>query len=268
MKAAWITDIHLNFISPNEATTFFESIVKDKPDFVFVTGDTSDSKRIIDDLYELERVVQRPVFFILGNHDYWGGDFVGVEAKIATKTSGSNYLRYLTRSSFHRLSRNTCVVGHDGWYDMLYGDHVTSPIELNDWVYINDFVNGRYIDIQHVVEVSRKRAQEAVIHVADCIKDAVRGGMKHIIVLTHVPPFTQTCTYRGQPSDKNFLPFFSSKLMGDTLLAASRAYPGVRFDVYAGHTHGEAHLDIDNLHVTVGESEYRFPKVQPLIEFD
>lgn len=267
MKAAWITDIHLNFIGFPEATAFFEKVVKDNPDVIFLTGDISHGTRLELDLRELERVVKRPVFFVLGNHDYWESSFAYTQNKVKILSESSNFLKFLTTSGPCRLSDNTCVIGHDGWYDMLYGDWKTSSMQLNDWVFIADLSKpNEYIDMPFIVEVSRKRAQEAVNHVATQIKEAVRSKFTNIIVLTHVPPFVESCIYQGKPSDKFVIPYFSSKMMGDTLLRAAKSFPKVRFSCFAGHTHGASRVVIDNLHVNVGQAEYRFPEVQPMIE--
>jgi hypothetical protein len=107
-----------------------------------------------------------------------------------------------------------------------------------------------------------------VNHVANQIKEAVRSKFKSIVVLTHVPPFVEACTYKGRPSDKEFLPYFSSKMMGDTLLRAAKSFPDVHFTVLAGHTHGVGNIRMDNITVVVGGAEYKNPEVQPMIHLE
>lgn len=45
MRATWLTDIHLDFLSHAEREQFFTSIVSESPDVVFLTGNLSVSPR-------------------------------------------------------------------------------------------------------------------------------------------------------------------------------------------------------------------------------
>jgi len=114
--------------------------------------------------------------------------------------------------------------------------------------------------------MSRSLAREAVLHVQASIKSAVRYH-HNIIVLTHVPPFKESHVYNGKIGDDDAQPWFTSKMMGDMLLDASKAYPSHRFTVLAGHTHGKWSGKItDNLSVNVGGAEYYAPALQQLVE--
>ena len=43
MRLAWLTDIHLNFLRPEEAEDFFASVRADKPDEIMLTGDIGEA---------------------------------------------------------------------------------------------------------------------------------------------------------------------------------------------------------------------------------
>ena len=51
------------------------------------------------------------------------------------------------------------------------------------------------------------------------LEQAISQNPKKIIVLTHVPPFKEACLHEGKMSDDDWLPYFSSKVMGDVLTA-------------------------------------------------
>lgn len=266
-KYAWATDTHLDLLANNSQAIiqFAESLVAQDPTGIFLTGDIATAKNVVYSLSAIERVVKRPVYFVLGNHDYYGANTEQVRKTMRELTNGSPFLRYMPTMPYYALTPTTALIGHDGWYDALYGDFQTSDFGMNDWSAIGDFapVNGNKATI---VSVARKLAHEGVTHVHDGIKKAVRYH-KNIVILTHVPPYPETHFYAGQRGEMSATPWFTSKMMGDMLRDASKAFPNVNFTVLAGHTHGKADVKIaNNLTVHVGAADYYRPALQGLIE--
>lgn len=264
---AWATDIHLDFLvnQPNKLLGFMESLVKTNPTGIFLTGDLSIAKDVVYHLSALERVVQRPIYFVLGNHDYYGSSIQEIRKTMRELNSISPFLRYMPLMPYYALSSKTAVVGHDGWYDAFYGADSHSRLQMRDWQAIHEFreVNG---NIATIVSVARKLAFDGVQHVHDGIKRAVRYH-KNIIVLTHYPPFREAYVSAGNAENDDACPWFTSKMMGDMLLDASRSFPQHTFTVLCGHTHAKFSGKIkDNLTVHVGGAEYYQPALQNLIE--
>ncbi|MCE3237993.1 MAG: hypothetical protein K0R24_974, partial [Gammaproteobacteria bacterium] len=86
------------------------------------------------------------------------------------------------------------------------------------------------------------------------------------IVLTHVPPFKEACFHKGEISGDDWLPYFSSKVMGDVLTAVAQQNPEIEFLVLCGHTHSEAKFQpISNLMVEAGKADYYQPAIQKMI---
>lgn len=266
-KYAWATDTHLDFLANNNQAIiqFAESLVAQDPTGVFLTGDIAVAKNVIYNLSAIEKVVKRPVYFVLGNHDYYGANTEQVRKAMRELTNTSPFLRYMPTMPYYALTPATALVGHDGWYDALYGDFQNSDFGMLDWTAIGDFVHDNR-NKASIVGVARKLAHEGVSHVHDGIKKAVRYH-KNIVVLTHVPPFPETHFHMGKLGDVYATPWFTSKMMGDMLLDASKAFPNVNFTVLAGHTHGKADVKVaNNLTVHVGAAEYYRPTLQGLIE--
>lgn len=266
-KFAWATDIHLDHLGDDnqKLIQFGESLVKDGPTGLFLSGDLSVAKKLVYHLSALERIVQRPIFFVLGNHDYYGARIEDVRKTMRVLTNASPFLRYLPTIPYMALTPSTAVLGHDGWYDAMYGEWKTSSFGMTDWTAIHDFlaVNGNKATI---VTEARKLAHEGVTHVQNSIKQAVRYH-KNVIVLTHYPPFAQAHQHEGHQGEWNAAPWFTSKMMGDMLLDAAKAYPAVKFTVLAGHTHGKFDGQItNNLEVHVGGADYGHPILQGLID--
>jgi len=98
------------------------------------------------------------------------------------------------------------------------------------------------------------------------LKRAVSQNPKKIIVLTHVPPFKEACLHEGEISGDDWLPYFSSKVIGDVLTAVTRQNPRIDFLVLCGHTHSETNICYGNLTIEVGKAEYNHPEIQKMIK--
>lgn len=267
-RFAWATDVHLDFVSDDSAVAFGRSLIAADPEGIIITGDISTADKLVRHLSLLESVVKRPIYFVLGNHDYYGSSTTKVRETMKELSNISQYIRYLPLSAYTTLSPGACIIGHDGWYDAGNGNWKTSTFAMSDWTYIQDFAivseSGR--NLTKIVEVSQKLAHEGVMHVHNAIKGATRY-YKSIVVATHVPPFAESHIHEGKVGDADAQPWFTSRMMGDMLLKASTAFPDTMFTVLAGHTHGEFSGQITkNLYVHVGGADYARPKLQKIIE--
>ncbi len=62
------------------------------------------------------------------------------------------------------------------------------------------------------------------------------------------------------------LPFYSSKATGDALLNIAKNFPKINFDVFCGHTHGEAHHQaLPNLAVNTGHADFYKPRIARMV---
>lgn len=276
IKYAWATDIHLDFMSNQGVIDFAESLVSQNPDGIFLTGDISIAPSLTYHLSALEKVIQRPIYFVLGNHDYYKGRIDEVRKQMHELSNMSQYLRYMPTTPYVVLSPTTAVVGHDGWYDARFGAGAQSQFRMVDWHAIYDFwtlnkshahasVSGNY-DMSAIITLAQKLAHDAVVSVANGIKAAVRYH-KNVIVLTHFPPFAESHIHNGKVGDDHAMPWFTSKIMGDMLLQAAQTHSNVNFTILAGHTHGAYNNRLaKNLHVLVGGAEYGQPRLQQMID--
>ena len=71
MQYAWLTDIHLNFIDSVVRQRFYQEIVDTKCDGVLISGDIAEAPCVVNILNEMVRYIDRPIYFVLGNHDYY-----------------------------------------------------------------------------------------------------------------------------------------------------------------------------------------------------
>ncbi len=90
---------------------------------------------------------------------------------------------------------------------------------------------------------------------------------QHVIVLTHVPPFKESCWHEGEISADDWLPHFSCKAVGDVLRKFMSTFPHRRMTVLCGHTHSSGQVTIlPNLVVKTGGAEYGLPWIQEILE--
>jgi hypothetical protein len=110
---------------------------------------------------------------------------------------------------------------------------------------------------RHLFDHLEELAFQCAKHITATASEAVAQGAQKVIILTHVPPFLEASYFRGRPSDEQSRPWYVNKTLGEALSDLAVVHPHVKFVCFAGHTHGERHVQIqDNLHVRVGKARY------------
>jgi 3',5'-cyclic AMP phosphodiesterase CpdA len=263
MKLAWLTDIHLNFLHPEAVETFLRSVAEVPADAMLVSGDIGEADDVALHLDALDTALQKPVYFVLGNHDFYRGSIAGVRAKVSALGSACPNLHYLSTVGVLPLTAETGLVGHDGWADGRLGDYWGSDVELSDWGLITDFEG---LDRRLRLVKLHALGDEAATHFRAVLPEAL-ARFRHVLVLTHVPPFREACWYRGQVSSDAWLPHMTCKAVGDALAEAMMARPDRRMTVLCGHTHGAGEAQVlPNLRVLTGGAVYGRPVVQRVLE--
>ena len=266
MKLAWLTDIHLNFIDEDARHKFCQEIVNIQCDGVLITGDIAEAPCLIDILNEMEEHIKKPIYFILGNHDYYRSQINEVREAMRSLTQTHEKLFWLPASGRQQLSKDTFLIGNDGWADGRLGDYENSRVVLNDSRMISDLFQEKILGKYQLLKKMQELADSDADKLKNDLEQAVSQNPKKIIVLTHVPPFKEVCFHQGEMSDDNWLPYFSSKVTGDVLTAVAQQNPEIEFLVLCGHTHSEANFrPCNNLIVEAGKAEYYRPVVQKII---
>lgn len=83
-KIIQISDLHGKEFG-KEQNKLVEKIKKEKPDIIVVTGDLIDAKHYVKkhSLKLIAKIVEiAPVYFVTGNHEYWSGNYQGLESKL------------------------------------------------------------------------------------------------------------------------------------------------------------------------------------------
>ena len=98
MKLAWMNDLHLEFAQWDVLQSFFGALKESEADTFLVGGDISQSPMVCTDLAMLAGTLERPVRFVLGNHDFYKGSIEGTRAKVRELDDANEVLTYLSRS--------------------------------------------------------------------------------------------------------------------------------------------------------------------------
>jgi predicted phosphohydrolase len=285
MKYIHMTDIHLDHLGDHYGLTdsqwaiqnmdiaaqFARDICEEHEDvpYVCLTGDISSGQLLpyhIDVLGTIFQHYGKKLFFVCGNHDFYGASFK--ENRSVVKQVMESYpdtLYYLTDGkSFY--NDGTLVVGHDGWYDGMYAPFTTGTVEMNDFHIIEDLKKCK--TKTDLFSRCRLEATKAANHVEQEIEWGILSkNPNKVLVLTHIPPFQEMSTYKGNISNPIWLPCYSSKTFGDMLLKVAHKFPEVSFKVLCGHTHDRVeHLALPNLRGYTGYSKYGFPEASISIQ--
>lgn len=262
MRVGWATDIHLNFLKPAARRVFAERVRADAPDVLLLAGDIAESHDVAKLLASFAADVDLPVYYVLGNHDYYGSDIPSVRARTRLMEQASPRLRWLPDHDVVPLTERTALVGHDGWGDARLGSFEGTRVMLNDFLRIAELAT----DPKRLRVTLQRLGDESAAHFARVLPDAL-ARFEHVLVVTHVPPFAEACTYQGQPGNDDWLPFFACKAVGDALRAAMEPRPDRRMTVLCGHTHDASAVDVlPNLRVLTGAAEYGAPALQETFE--
>lgn len=267
MNLLWITDPHLNFLPSVEASRTLGRYLSQEHAFdaVILSGDISEAPTVRSLLVAFAAgVAPRPVYFVLGNHDYYRGSFASVQRELRSPMASN--LVWLDHAGVQLLDDDTALVGHQGWFDARLGDGHKSRVIMNDFEaiaelrehYLNERMwtgGGRSALLDKLRELGTQAANEAHGPLLDAL-----NARKTAVFVTHFPPFRQACWHEGALSNDDWLPWFTCQAMGEMLSETARAHPNHRILVLCGHTHSPGVYDhAPNLRVLTGKAVYGSP---------
>ena len=278
MRLAWATDIHLDFLDDGSVRRFAAELAAPGADAVVLSGDLSHAERLEHHLRLLAQGVPGPLYFVLGNHDYYGSSIAAVRRAVLDLGARRPRLSWLPAAGVVALSERSAMVGCDGWADARLGAPGSTRVILNDFFHIEDL--AATIDPRARARptlfagTDRGPLHAAMRALADAEAAALRALLvpalrefERVLVVTHVPPFADACWYQGHRSDDEWLPYFSCAAVGEVLRELAAAHPRREITALCGHTHGAGEAQIlANLRVLTGGAEYRRPALQRVLD--
>jgi hypothetical protein len=270
MNLDWITDPHLDHLpDANALIKFVDVLHSRKSDGLLVTGDIAESSTLHDFLGILSGAYQRPIYFVLGNHDYYGAwmSQTHERARLLCSMVPDGILNWMTETGPIELTDGVFITGVDGLYDGKEGLGAGTDIGMTDFVLhhgILDLAQQLAMGTHFLFEKILELAESSTSALEKQLELACSRGARRVLLLTHVPPFLGASKFRGKPSNPRSAPFYVNQTMGNMLLHFCARHPDVEFEMFAGHTHGKCmYQAAENLVVRVGGARYsRLPQFQ------
>jgi Icc protein len=265
-RLVWLTDLHFNFL-PYERVDAFLGLVADREaDAYVLTGDVSEAHDLVAMLQHIDDLLRRPLYFVLGNHDFYHGSIRDIRAAAAALFDDRPRLRYLTAVAQPiELTPRVALVGHDGWADARLGDYERSMVMMNDYRLIAELTRHTKLERWALLKAL---GDEAAAHVRAVLPRTL-DRYPRVILATHVPPLREACWHDGQLSDDEWAPHFTCKAMGDAILEIMDRYPSRELTVLCGHTHSSGQCrPLSNVHILTGGSKYGHPEISRVFELE
>lgn len=158
MKLAWVTDIHLNFLESADRKRFYQDIVATKSNAVLVSGDIAEAPTVSDILEEMAQHIAKPIYFVLGNHDYYQSSVENVRQKVIQLSQDNPSVNWLPETGLVQLNKDTLLLGEDCWADGRYGNYADSRVMLNDSRMIQELREGNIIGKYQLLDAMQKLA--------------------------------------------------------------------------------------------------------------
>ncbi len=263
MTLAWISDPHLDRAAPDAVHGFLDALRRSPGNPVILTGDLSNATRLVADLERLADAADRPVWFVLGNHDHYGAGVGTVRDAVLALGERDPRIGWLPPAGVVDLGAGRLLVGVDGWADGRHGDPLHTPLVLND--------DRLIAELAGQPSRATRLAVKRILADADAARLGVlldRAAERHpaeIVVATHVPPFVAAIRPGSREAHPDWHPLLVCGATGLVLERAAARHPAIRIRVLAGHTHrGHEATIAPNLTVTVAAARYGAPRVAEL----
>ncbi len=264
MKLVWLSDLHLDHADSSARQAFYQRLSEADGDAFVITGDISIARLLATHLEELAQAcAPRKVYFLLGNHDFYGSSFAEVDGISADCCRKHPSLHHLGQGEIVRLGPSSALVGHRGWADgRAYGGKRTS-CRFPDQDGIRDL---RYRSTFPAFRKMERLGRESGGYFRRVLPPAL-ASCRHVLIATHFPPFAKAVRFDGQPCEPAKLPHYVNASAGAVIQRVGEHFPHTNITVLCGHSHhGNTVRVADNLEVRVGEARKGTPVIQGIIE--
>lgn len=254
MKIAWVTDIHLDRLNERDYLEYNEYLQELNPDGLIISGDIAEGQKVCQSLKDFDELFDFPIYFVLGNHDFYFNTFAEKEKEVSDLVKNSKSLNWLTEAEVIALNDSIALIGVEGW-----GDGRNGTVDIGKG-YTKDLIlieNYKGLTKEAIVGLLNARGEYYAEILRPKLLDAVKKYEK-VILVTHVPPFVEVCIDRSlRIYDEFRQPYYTCKVIGDMLLEVMSNNPACQMTVLCGHTHETADVKfLENLRVRVKESIY------------
>jgi len=259
----WASDCHLDHSSPDARAAFRARLAARTESPLVLTGDISTAATLIADLEFLGRTADRPLYFVLGNHDHYGDSIAAVRDAVLELGVHHPAIQWLPPAGVLLLDETTVLVGVDGWADGRFGDPLTTPLVLNDDRLIAEVAAQPTRAGKLAVKQALADADAARLKVL--LERATATGADTIVIATHVPPFLEALPRTGRLAHPHWQPLLLCAATGQIIKECAANHPDRNFLVLCGHTHAATDVMVmPNLRCRVMGAKYGDPRIEEI----
>jgi 3',5'-cyclic-AMP phosphodiesterase len=249
-KILWITDAHLEHLSPSGEAAWFEKLAETKADILLLGGDTANSRIFSRMLCRIQKVFTGKIALVAGNHDYYHSSIADFRSELAClQRNGVYVFEPNCQSNPLKLADDIYLCGSGGWGDATAGSGIATEMALNDENFIAELKTRNLSD--RLRELGKESAMHLQTQLASVPDDATC-----VIILTHVPPWPEACWHEGRRSDSYALPRFCWQTGGNMISQTAHKMPQTKFTVLCGHTHSDGVWQDGNITCHTAGSDY------------
>ena len=263
MKLHWASDIHLDRAGGKLKEQFLERLSAAGHDGVVISGDISRADSVVQHLGEIARATRKPIFFTLGNHDFFGDSMESVDSAVDAACCKFANLHHLGKGEMIPLGDNTVLVGHRGWSNGGAGTRYRISVPNPDRHAIKDF---RGLSDHAYFSRVQSLGSESADYVRSILPIAL-GRYRRVVFLTHFPPHTDSVRFGRQPCGWNRMSHFANFAMGGAMLGIAKNYPRRSITVLSGHSHSAATVRVaPGIEIKVAGARTGQPEVQGIVD--
>ncbi|GGI89055.1 metallophosphoesterase family protein [Legionella impletisoli] len=248
MRTLWLTDLHVNRLDEEHYTDLFNRIQASEADGIWITGDIGDPPLNWIFLEDLFCKFTKPIYFVLGNHDYYGLKVDEARQKARNLSYAYPNAHYLT-SEAGFVFKEYFITGIGCW-----GNTGNIPLRENTWDSDAIYDLLRLNLEQLKTKVNQLGEQDASILLQKCAA-GITKTIKTLVIFTHVPPIEAMQGRNPVRALEENRTVYYSFALSNALKQLLETYPEIDIRVYSGHLHqAQAYQITDRLHGHVAEA--------------
>lgn len=225
----WLTDLHVDRLSKVQHQELINKISAAGAEQIWLTGDIGDPPFNWQFLETLLKRLDVPIYFVLGNHDYYHQSIADMRTQAWQLTCEFEHAYYLTMT--HPIVRGDMMLtGVDAWAN-------TNDIPLKARTWDAEAIdNWAALSLSELQQAMNVQAQEDAKHLRLQCEQGITKRTKNVYLLTHIPPLHAVQSDKAKPLQNDRSVFYSCAL-ADVLTDLQKDYPTIAFHIYSGHVH-------------------------------
>ena len=257
----WASDLHLNLAKDNKIDDFIIDVNQRRADLLLLTGDLTEAPLLHEHLKMLSEKIKIPIYFILGNHDYYKSSVETVTSKLKKFIKNQKNIFWLTESDLLPLGESSCLIGCENWWDGYFGSN--KQTFLQEFIMRQDYKEIKELSVpkKNRIEVLRELNSSCMKKIITSLNEALLK-FDNVYLAVHVPPFQEACSFADYSLSEEWLFHFCCYSLGQHLINVMNNHHNKQLTVLCGHTHSSAYFKpASNITVLTAKASYRKPKI-------